>query len=564
MGRAIALGFTMVDVGVELFHSFIDPWIKSQIRGGIQSMADNSWMMKVRRRKPAAVKCSEYNKIPEDMKPRIGKLYIQRHEASHLHHDVSIVDADGIELFRGAVSKGEIERLFPQGDVTRTSFARQPQHSKGLYGYNWSGEIKEGYGKGKQTVVFKEDIEIHKTHTRGEIIFSVYKSETNKTINGKFALIDMNKDKSWICSRMKPADAEIKGKNEFKLISANSGTEIPEEATKLEQRLKEANRAYIVEAKIDGGANLIKFGETENQIYSWRDGKKTKTIYLQDKFPEIRDCIAPQWDNTICRGELVYVPNKNIRHGIVFQEFGFEHPNLLAKFSLIANPIRSRYEQRVGRGKTAIVIYDIAKLRGRSAKALTYREKRAIMEEIAGDYDKVYVSKSFKSVEQGWKEVVQKRCGEGLIIKLLDEVTPDPQFNPEAQAWWKVKKTDSHDLKIVGWKPLVRKTGVVDNSKMGVLVVENGDIHSEVGSGFTEYQRSWFADNIDEIIANDSVIKVKAHHVTDGGSLHGPVYMGVHVEKSEGPILELGLYETADAIDANPFQLKSSAGWKRS
>ena len=99
---------------------------------------------------------------------------------------------------------------------------------------------------------------------------------------------------------------------------------------------------------------------------------------------------------------------------------------------------------------------------------------------------------------------------------------------------------------------------------MGVLIVKNEDIHTEVGTGFTEFERKWFAEHIDEVIENDSVIKVKAHRQTEGGSLHGPVYLGVHAEKSEGPILELGLYETADALDASPFQLKAANGWRPS
>lgn len=554
MGRGFALTLTALDVGVELFQIFVDPWIKQKIRTSIRSHVQQP-----------ATRLSDYNDIPENAKPRIGKLFIQRHDASHLHHDVSIVDANGIELFRGAVSKSDIAKLFPMGDTIRTSFARQPQHSKGLYGYDWSGEIKQGYGKGTQYVVFKEDIEIHKTHKHGEIIFSVHKTDTNKVIVGKFALIDMKnkEDTAWICSRMKPEDAKIKGKNEYKLISSKSGTNTPEDALKLEEKLKQDGQEYVVESKLDGGANLIKFGEYENKIYSWRDGKREKTIYLQDKFPEIRDDCSGRWEGTVGRGELVYVPNRRITPGIYFQEFGFEHPNLLAKFSIIQNPIRSRYEQRIGKGQSAFIIYDIAKVRGASAAKLTYREKLEIMESIANDHRRVFVPKRFDSVESGWKSVVVKRGGEGLIIKLLDEVTPDPQFNPEAQAWWKVKKTDAHDLKIVGWRPLIRKNGDIDKSQMGVLLVENTEIHTEVGTGFTEFERKWFAEHIDEVIDNDSVIKVSAHHVTDHNSLHGPVYKGVHLEKSSGPILELSLYETADALDCSPYQLKSSSGWSR-
>ena len=562
MGRKIAIGLTAIDLGVELFHVFVDPWIKNQIRSALHMHCGPALKIKSKKKKPAAVKQSNYNEIPENAKPRVGKLYIQRHEASHLHHDVSIVDADGIELFRGAVSKDQITRLFPIGDTIRTSFARQPQHSKGLYGYNWSGEIKEGYGKGIQTVVFKEDIEIHKSHVKGEIVFSVYKSDTNKVITGKFALIDMKKDQAWICSRMKPEEPTIKGKNEFKLISNESGSKTPTKALELESKLAGEGKAFTIETKIDGGANLIEFNKAGNKIYSWRDGKREKTIFLQDKFPEIRDDIHPEFNGTIARGELIWVPNRKLTPGFIFKDYGFEHPNLLAKFSLINNPIKSRYEQKVCKGQAAIVIYDLAKQNGRSCKNLTYREKLKIMEQIAHEHKRVFVPKRFDSVEDGWNNVVVKRGGEGLIIKLLDEVTPDPQFNPDAQAWWKVKKTDSHDLKIVGWKPLVRKSGQVDKSQMGVLVVENGEIHTEVGSGFTEYQREWFAAHADEVIDNDSVIKVKAHRQTEGGSLHGPVYLGVHNEKSEGPILELGLYETADALDTSPYALKTAAGWK--
>ena len=565
MGRKIALSLTLVDIGVELFNIFIEPWIKNEIRSAVHDKMGTTFKVKTRKKKKPAIKLSEYNDIPEDIKPRIGKLYIQRHEASHLHHDVSIVDANGIELFRGAVSKDTITKLFPQGDTIRTSFARQPQHSKGLYGYNWSGVIKEGYGKGTQTVVFKEPIEIIKTHGKGEIIFNIYKSDTNKDIVGKFALIDMknDNDKAWICSRMKPEEPKIKGKNEFKLISNDSGSQVPTKALELEKMLKSSGKDYVVEAKIDGGANLIRFDKSGNQVYSWREGKREKTIFLQDKFPEIRDDIHPDFHGTIARGELIYVPSRKLTHGTIFKEYGFEHPNLLAKFSIIQNPLRSRYEQKVGKGQSAIVIYDIARVNGRSAKNITYREKRTLMDDIARQHNMVFTPEQFDSVESGWNKVVVKRGGEGLIIKLLDEVTPDPQFNPEAQAWWKVKKTDAHDLKIVGWRPIVRKNGQVDKSQMGVLVVENVEIHTEVGTGFTEYQRKWFAEHADEVIANESIIKVSAHRVTDNNSLHGPTFKGVHIEKSEGPILELGLYETADALDANPFQLKSSAGWKR-
>ncbi|HLD91476.1 MAG TPA: hypothetical protein VI911_10810 [Patescibacteria group bacterium] len=529
MGKKIAVVLTMVDIGAELFSTFVEPWLKSRTRRFIRD-----------RYKPA-IRLNNFNKIPENKKSRVGKLYIQRHEALHLHHDISIVDADGIEIFRGAVSKGEIERLFPQGDVVRTSFARQPQHSKGKYGYNWSGIIQEGYGRGTQTVVFNEDIELLKTHSKGEILFNIYKTDTNRSITGRFALIDPKDSKgNWICSRRKYDEPQIKGKNKFKLIAGTTGRDVPPKAFDLEKKLKENNQAYIIEAKIDGAANLIRFDKSGNQIYSWREGKRESTIFLQDKFPDIRDDIHSEFHGTIARGELIYVPGRRITRGQVFKDYGFEHPHLLAKFSLISNPLRSRSEQQIQKGQSAIVIYDLAKVNGRSAKSLTYREKHKIMAKIADNHTYVYVPEQFDSVRNGWKAVVEKRRGEGLVIKLLDEVTPDPQFNPEAQAWWKIKKTDFYDCKIVGWEPLETKSSKIDKTRIGALHCKiDGLGNTDVGSGFTDYERKWFAKNIDEVINNDSIIKIKGHHITDSGSIHGPVFDSVHFEKSEGPILEL-------------------------
>ena len=92
---------------------------------------------------------------------------------------------------------------------------------------------------------------------------------------------------------------------------------------------------------------------------------------------------------------------------------------------------------------------------------------------------------------------------------------------------------------------------------MGVLVVENGEIHSEVGTGFTQFQRKWFAEHIDEVIESESIVKIKAHRITESGSLHGPVFLEPHYSKSNGPILELALYDSADSFECSPYALKS-------
>jgi hypothetical protein len=60
MGRKIAIGLTAIDVGVELFHVFVDPWLKNQIRSAIHMALGPN--VKVRKRR-AAVKQTEYNEM---------------------------------------------------------------------------------------------------------------------------------------------------------------------------------------------------------------------------------------------------------------------------------------------------------------------------------------------------------------------------------------------------------------------------------------------------------------------------------------------------------------------
>ena len=556
--RALSLAFcdTFADLVTMHGKRMVKRWIKTKIHGG--KARPHFALM-------PALRGSHYNMIVDDNKPRQGTLYIQRHDASHLHHDISIVDKDGTELFRGAVSKTKLNQLFPKTGG-KSAFARQPQHTSGKFGYDFTGTIERGYGKGRQDVVFREPIEILRTKS-DTVRFNLYKSDTSQGLEGSYAFVK-GQDVSergpglWIVTHANISRPDFKGKNDFRTITNTKGSqELPEGARQLQEQLQRDGIKYTVEVKADGGANMFELGKKENRIWSWREGKRSPTIFLHNKFPNLRDDIHPEFHRTMGRGELVYVPGRLAR-GIQFPGVGREHPNMIAKFSLIGDPMRSRLEQKIAGGTSAMMMYDLQRFKGKLVNKMTYGEKMVMMDEISSYYRHYYSPKRWTDVAEAWDYVVTKRGGEGLVVKLVDEPTPDQNFG-KFPAWWKIKAADTHDLRIIDWEPLVRKTGEVDRSRVGVLVVENGKRRSEVGSGFTDYERQWYAKHMDEVIKHDSIIKVKAHRVTDSGGLHGPVYRGVHVNKSDGPVLELGLEQSADALGTSPYQLKSAAGWRK-
>lgn len=553
MGKLRGISLAIADITIGGLHDYARGSARSFLRQKMRYYRpENSRTCFILGRIRKSSKNDSFNMIPMNNNPRTGKIYIQRHASSHLHHDISIVDKNGKELFRGAVTKKNIEDLFPKSKKP-TAFERQPQHKSGKYGYNFTGEIKDGYGEGFQEVVFNEKVEILRTNS-DKITLNIYPSETNKSITGRFSFIKT--DKSWLCIKSKPDLPDIKGKNQFKLITNNNeSSDLPENAKKLEEKL---NKPYTVEAKFDGSANLMKLGEKENTIWSWREGKKDQHIFLHDKFPNLRDDIHPKYNNTIIRGELISYHGKT-SSGIHFNLFGTESPVLTVRFSLLSDPFRSRIEQLRSGYKTAIISYDLPQWKGRSTKNLTYREKIQLMDQISKDYKFIYTSKRWNNIENAWNEVVKNNGGEGIIIKMLDDRSPDPNIKSNGSPWFKVKSIDFYDLKINGFTNLIHKDGSLDSSKIGTLKCKSQGINTKVGTGFSDFEREWFKKNMSEVLKSDSFIKVKAHYKTKNGSLHSPVYKGVAYSKSAGPILELGLENTSDALNVNKYALKSTS-----
>lgn len=480
--------------------------------------------------------------IQVNNKARIGRLVIQKHDASHKHFDVSIIDGKE-EIFRGAVTKSELDKLFPKTSSKSTAFVRQPQHDlKYLLKTPDKFEIPEGYGKGTVERVFNNQIEIHKTDNN-KISFSIY----DDILKGRYSL-QHRKAGFWQCIRKKEEVPTISGRGNFKKVNGNdtkSKELTPEMRKQIDKFIidKKSGAKYpvIYEEKYRGGCVFLKLDNDGNTIWSHRKSKTTgKAIFHHDKFPEIRDEIHPEFDGTELYGELLFVKG-NIKRldGKFFKSNGRQLENIISKLSNTKNPLESRESKKLEKGETGFVVWNIHKYKGKNVENLTYGEKITLIDSITEKSKKLYSPRRFDDLDKAWKTIVIDEHGEGLVVKRLDITTPQPD-TVGTGAWLKIKDKDFIDARIIGWKPTTKITGIIDDSLVGEFTVqdENGINFSCPATGCSHIQRKWIRENIDKILKDESIIRVGYEGIVKDKPLK-PVFNSIHTEKSEGIILKL-------------------------
>lgn len=507
-------------------------------------------------RRKCHVKNEQLNIVSLNHKSRIGILVIQKHNASHMHYDISIIDENKEEIFRGSVTKKEMSDLFPTTGKA-TNFIQQPKHESS-YTLDTPNKfiIPEGeYGAGEVERVFKEFIDIHKTEPE-KISFSIYSK-----IPGRYSLI--KRKNSWLCIRKNDPIADINGKAQLRLIGKQDNKKITDEIKKdinkyIIDKKSGKQFEYVSEEKIDGGNNYLKFSNSGNIIWSHRLSKtNNKPIFHHNKYSHLRDEIHPEFENTVVRGELVF-SDGNIKRidNKFYQSNGGQYANIISGLSNTKNPFESREAQKIEKGNISFVIWDIHKYKGKNVEKLSYGEKLQFMDEIASKSKNIFVSRRFSSPEEAWNKIVNEEGGEGIVIKRLDLPSPQPDGGIK-NTWLKLKSHDSKDCKIIGWAPLKKVSGIIDNERLGKFVVEDKEGRKfEVGSGIPDFERRWFRKNIDNIIKGESIIKVRYDSESET-ALQKPVYEGVHYEKSDGIITELSLEKTAKNYGVNKYVLKA-------
>ena len=86
---------------------------------------------------------------------------------------------------------------------------------------------------------------------------------------------------------------------------------------------------------------------------------------------------------------------------------------------------------------------------------------------------------------------------EGIMVRNPDAKYKNGRATAKSQDLLKVKRFEDAEATIIGFEPLVRKDGKVEDL-LGALIVKRPDgVQFSIGSGYDDAQRKWFWENLD-------------------------------------------------------------------
>jgi len=428
---------------------------------------------------------------------------------------------------------------------------------------DYSGTIKEGYGKGVKTLVWAGNgiikvngeqpyigrINIHKHQAdkaglHYDFVATGVASGTRQfevnipagDFKGRYAFLRPDKfdNGQVLITRMKDRGLVII-KPTFNLKDIDFLKDLEKDPVD-----------YIVEWKPDGSLANVLIHEDKAIFRSHRDTGET----YYDRLPALESVAnhsrllssrllfpGPGLDGTVLRGELF-------------------HPEGAARVGGILNSAPDKaqaYQQKHGYIK--FYAWDVVKYKGKDVSHLPYTERRKIYEDVIGNIR--HFNRNYEVVQtipkgmfvQGYNDIIRDERGlpysEGVVVKRGD--------SPASEPWRKVKYRDSLDVKVVGF---TEGTGKYKGSLGSLLVKAGRRGQGEVGTGWTDEQRQWIWDNRD--ILEGQVAEIYAQELTKGGSVRAGVFYRWHPSKSEAALLMYSL-DDRNAM----YAMKSAAGWKR-
>lgn len=383
---------------------------------------------------------------------------IQLHKADVAgpHYDFRI--SDGSVAYSWATRKG----LPSLGD--KVLWIRQPDHTVEYMGF--SGEITDGYGKGKVSVVNAGPVHVIKAEP-GKITFNLYKGAGTQ----KYALIHTGGD-NWLCMNVTP--------------TRETRPEIPDK--KIKARSIDPNSISfdkpneILTEKIDGAASLFVLRKGRPvEVFSYRRSKKgPELINRTYKYPDLYNTIVPEdLDKTTLWGEA-YVSDAE----------GRTLPHREGTGLLNANVWKARDEVAKRHLKFDNVIFNIDKYKGVDYSKKPYGEKIELLQEIQSKLPQLKLPVMAKTplekrrLYNAIKSGQHPHTTEGWVIWDLNSDKPI-----------KAKLKTDTELYVQGYEEgkgrLAGKLGKI----LATPDVEGRGPITRVGGGFTDFEREKIWNN---------------------------------------------------------------------
>jgi bifunctional non-homologous end joining protein LigD len=386
---------------------------------------------------------------PESGASNTGQTFvIQEHHARRLHYDFRL-ERDGV-LVSWAVPKNLPDKTSENHLAVRT------EDHPWEYG-SFEGSIPKGeYGAGTVIIWDSGTYDAEKfrdSAEKGEVIVNLHGAR----ISGRYALIQTDGDQ-WLAHRMKDQKAF-----EFAQLSPMLATHgsVAE--------MKPATWAF--EGKWDGHRLLVDADHGKVRLRS-RNGRD-----VTGEFPQLRPVAADLADHhVVLDGEVVALDESGV-----------------PRFSEMQNRARSEAIE--------FWAFDLLYLDGRSLLRAKYRDRRQLLETLAGGTNLVVPDLLAGGAAEALKQ--SGRHGwEGVIAKKWDSTY---QPGRRSASWIKDKHWKTQEVVIGGWRTGEgSRSGGIGSLLMGIPDDGGLDFAGRVGTGFTERDLERLQKTLTPLRSNES------------------------------------------------------------
>jgi bifunctional non-homologous end joining protein LigD len=389
----------------------------------------------------------DFEKTPEPKGRSRGKaaearFVVQQHHARRLHWDLRLEH-------EGSLASWALPRGVPEHPDENRLAVRTEDHP--LEYLEFEGEIPKGeYGAGTMRVWDRGTYDAEKF--RDDEVIATFHGER---LNGRYALF-RTRESDWMIHRMDPpVDVAYEPFPErIKPMMARSGKLPPREAQ------------FGFEVKWDG-IRTVAFcdhGHIELQGRNFSN--------FTPRYPEVRELARSLGARrVVLDGEIV-----------AFDDEGrpsFER--LQARMHLASD---SAVRRRMRDIPATYVIFDLLYLDGHSTMALSYEERRSLLERLELDGPAWRTPSYHRGEGSALLEATKQHGIEGVVAKKLD-----CPYQPGVRAshWIKVKNVHTQDVVIGGWTHGEGgRSASLGSLVVGVMEGERLVYSGKVGTGFTE------------------------------------------------------------------------------
>jgi bifunctional non-homologous end joining protein LigD len=453
----------------------------------------------------------DFGKTPEPKGARRkegerSRFVVQEHDASHLHWDLRLEH-------EGTLASWALPRGVPEHPDENRLAVRTEDHP--LEYLEFHGDIPKGeYGAGTMTIWDRGTYEAEKF--RDNEVIATFNGER---VHGRYALFQ-TREKNWMIHRMDPPDdpAYEPMPSGLRPMLARSGPLPPRE------------EQFGFEVKWDGIRTVL-YADHGHAELRGRNGSD-----FTQRYPEVRELARSLGSRRIVLdGEVV-----------AFDDQGrpsFER--LQSRMHLASD---SAVRRRMRDIPATYVIFDVLYLDGHSTLALSYEERRDLLERLELEGPAWRTPAYHRGEGKALLTATRELGIEGVVAKKLD-----CPYTPGARAshWIKVKNVHTQDV-VIGGSTLGEggRTSSLGSLAVGVMEGDELVYAGKVGTGFTEQTLALLKRELDPLRTDTSpfsgrqppkgtiyveprlVAHVEFREWTKSGTLRAPSFKGLRPDVS--------------------------------